>query len=72
MCVAERARLLADAAAGVVLQPTPEGGMEIVAASTPGDPGTWSGRRSPPGRPYWNNSSAGSPSSSTTRPPTRA
>ncbi|MGW1768955.1 GAF domain-containing protein [Streptomyces sp. NPDC002073] len=38
-CVAERARLLADAAAGVVLQPTPEGGMEIVAASTQEDPG---------------------------------
>ncbi|MFE9372167.1 GAF domain-containing protein [Streptomyces sp. NPDC006711] len=33
--VAERARLLADAAAGVVLQPTPAGGMEIVAASVP-------------------------------------
>ncbi|MER5882389.1 GAF domain-containing protein [Streptomyces sp. NPDC001941] len=32
--VAERARLLADAAAGVVLQPTEDGGMEIVAAST--------------------------------------
>ncbi|MHC5905802.1 GAF domain-containing protein [Streptomyces sp. S6] len=39
MTVADRARLLADAAAGVVLQPTPEGGMEIVAASTYDDPG---------------------------------
>ncbi|PRH77952.1 histidine kinase [Streptomyces solincola] len=36
--VAERARVLAGAAAGVVLQPTEEGGMEIVAASTPHDP----------------------------------
>ncbi|MFD7681872.1 GAF domain-containing protein [Streptomyces sp. NPDC060187] len=34
LTVAERARLLAGAAAGVILQPTPEGGMEIVAAST--------------------------------------
>ncbi|MFE9253652.1 GAF domain-containing protein [Streptomyces sp. NPDC006879] len=39
MCVAEQARLLADAAAGVVLQPTTDGGMEIVAASTQADPG---------------------------------
>lgn len=39
MTVAERARLLADAAAGVILQRTPEGGMEIVAASTYDDPG---------------------------------
>ncbi|MFF9910549.1 GAF domain-containing protein [Streptomyces sp. NPDC013457] len=38
MTVAERARLLADASAGVVLQPTEEGGMEIVAASTVDDP----------------------------------
>ncbi|MEU8619736.1 GAF domain-containing protein [Streptomyces sp. NPDC048623] len=45
--VAERARLLADASAGMVLQPTEEGGMEVVAASTatdgpeggPGEPG---------------------------------
>ncbi|MEV6311050.1 GAF domain-containing protein [Streptomyces sp. NPDC051840] len=36
--VAERARVLAGAAAGVILQPTAEGGMEIVAASTPEDP----------------------------------
>ncbi|MBT2505014.1 GAF domain-containing protein [Streptomyces sp. ISL-98] len=36
--VAERARILADASAGVVLQPTAEGGMEIVAASTLDDP----------------------------------
>ncbi|MFD7429762.1 GAF domain-containing protein [Streptomyces sp. NPDC059818] len=36
--VAERARILSDAAAGVILQPTEEGGMEIVAASTLDDP----------------------------------
>ncbi|MFD5890833.1 GAF domain-containing protein [Streptomyces sp. NPDC060334] len=48
-CVAERARLLADAAAGVVLQPTPEGGMEIVAASTHGDPGDMVGTAIAPG-----------------------
>ncbi|WP_260618376.1 GAF domain-containing protein [Streptomyces sp. WAC07149] len=51
MCVAERARLLADAAAGVVLQPTPEGGMEIVAASTHGDPGDLIGTAIAPGSP---------------------
>ncbi|MFF2192573.1 GAF domain-containing protein [Streptomyces sp. NPDC058157] len=51
MCVAERARLLADAAAGVVLQPTPEGGMEIVAASTQGDPGDLVGTTIAPGSP---------------------
>ncbi|MEU9186270.1 GAF domain-containing protein [Streptomyces sp. NPDC048484] len=33
MTVAERARVLADASAGVILQPTAEGGMEIVTAS---------------------------------------
>ncbi|MCX4778246.1 sensor histidine kinase [Streptomyces sp. NBC_01264] len=49
MCVAERARLLADAVAGVVLQPTPEGGMEIVAASTQGDPGDLVGTAIAPG-----------------------
>ncbi|MBT2452442.1 GAF domain-containing protein [Streptomyces sp. ISL-43] len=49
MCVAERARLLADAAAGVVLQPTPEGGMEIVAASTHADPGDLVGTVIEPG-----------------------
>ncbi|MFE3264737.1 GAF domain-containing protein [Streptomyces sp. NPDC059215] len=46
--VAERARMLADAAAGLILQPTAEGGMTIVTAATrtspdgpaaPGDPG---------------------------------
>ncbi|MDJ1640937.1 sensor histidine kinase [Streptomyces pakalii] len=38
MTVAEQARVLADASAGVILQPTEAGGMEIVTASTPDDP----------------------------------
>ncbi len=38
MTVADRARLLADAAAGVILQPTDEGGMEVVTASTLNNP----------------------------------
>ncbi|MEV7915697.1 GAF domain-containing sensor histidine kinase [Streptomyces griseus] len=38
MTVAERARALAGASAGVILQPTEEGGMEIVTASTLDDP----------------------------------
>ncbi|MFK0253323.1 GAF domain-containing protein [Streptomyces sp. NPDC090445] len=50
-CVAERARLLADAAAGVILQPTPEGGMEIVSASAQGDPGDLVGTTIAPGSP---------------------
>ncbi|MEU9606967.1 GAF domain-containing protein [Streptomyces sp. NPDC048057] len=49
--VAERARLLADASAGVVLQPTAEGGMEIVAASTVDDPGDIVGTTIAPGSP---------------------
>ncbi|MFJ3500008.1 GAF domain-containing protein [Streptomyces sp. NPDC090135] len=49
--VAERARVLAGASAGVVLQPTPEGGMEIVAASTPDDPGDLIGTTIAPGSP---------------------
>ncbi|MES5821314.1 GAF domain-containing protein [Streptomyces sp. RG80] len=49
--VAERARLLADAAAGVILQPTEEGGMEIVTASTYGDPGDIVGTTIAPGSP---------------------
>ncbi|WP_246095079.1 GAF domain-containing protein [Streptomyces roseicoloratus] len=49
--VAERARLLAGASAGVVLQPTEEGGMEIVAASTPDDPGDLVGTTIAPGSP---------------------
>ncbi|MFF2328868.1 MULTISPECIES: GAF domain-containing protein [unclassified Streptomyces] len=38
MTVAEGARALADASAGVILQPNEEGGMEIVTASTRDDP----------------------------------
>ena len=49
--VAERARLLADAAAGVVLQPTAAGGMEIVAASAPDDPDDIVGTTIQPGSP---------------------
>lgn len=47
--VAERARLLADAAAGVVLQPTEAGGMEIVAASATDDPAALLGATILPG-----------------------
>ncbi|MFF6869031.1 GAF domain-containing protein [Streptomyces sp. NPDC090109] len=49
--VAERARVLAGASAGVVLQPTAEGGMEIVAASTQDDPGDLIGTTIAPGSP---------------------
>lgn len=49
--VAEQARLLADASAGVVLQPTAAGGMEIVAASTAGDPADLVGVTIAPGSP---------------------
>lgn len=47
--VAERARLLADAAAGAILQPTRAGGMEIVAASAPHAAGELLGTTIPPG-----------------------
>lgn len=49
MTVAEQARILADASAGVVLQRTPEGGMEIVTASTFDDPGDIVGTTIAPG-----------------------
>jgi GAF domain-containing protein len=49
--VAERARLLAGASAGVILKPTAEGGMEIVTASTPDDPGGIVGATIAPGSP---------------------
>lgn len=49
--VAERARILADAVAGVILQPTEEGGMEIVTASTYDDPGDIVGTTIAPGSP---------------------
>lgn len=39
MKVAEQARILASASAGVVLQPTDQGGMRIVAAATEADDG---------------------------------
>ncbi|MBO0514207.1 GAF domain-containing protein [Streptomyces beijiangensis] len=51
LTVAERARILADAAAGVILQPTAAGGMEIVAASTLDDPGDLVGTTIAPGSP---------------------
>ncbi|MFC9389656.1 GAF domain-containing protein [Streptomyces venezuelae] len=49
MTVAEQARILSGASAGVVLQPTTEGGMEIVAASTTDDPGDLVGTTIAPG-----------------------
>jgi signal transduction histidine kinase len=51
MTVAEQARNLAEAAAGVVLQPTQEGGMEIVTASTLEDPRDIVGTTIRPGSP---------------------
>ncbi|MFD0421488.1 sensor histidine kinase [Streptomyces parvus] len=51
MTVAEQARVLADASAGVILQPTEEGGMEIVTASTPDDPAGIVGAVIEPGSP---------------------
>ncbi|MER7311727.1 GAF domain-containing protein [Streptomyces halstedii] len=51
MTVAERARVLAGAAAGVILQPTADGGMEIVAASTLDDPAGLVGTVIEPGAP---------------------
>ncbi|MEO3973290.1 GAF domain-containing protein [Streptomyces sp. CAU 1734] len=51
MTVAEQARILADASAGVVLQPTGDGGMEIVAASAADDPGDIVGTHIAPGSP---------------------
>ncbi|MET9898163.1 GAF domain-containing protein [Streptomyces sp. NPDC006446] len=51
LTVAERARILAGASAGVVLLPTAEGGMEIVAASTHEDPEGIVGTTIAPGSP---------------------
>ncbi|WP_406371552.1 GAF domain-containing protein [Streptomyces sp. NBC_00647] len=51
LTVAERARILAGASAGVVLLPTEEGGMEIVAASTHEDPEGIVGTTIAPGSP---------------------
>ncbi|MGW1192721.1 GAF domain-containing protein [Streptomyces sp. NPDC002559] len=47
--VAEGARVLADASAGVILQPNAEGGMEIVTASTRDDPAGLVGTTIEPG-----------------------
>ncbi|MFI6486171.1 GAF domain-containing protein [Streptomyces sp. NPDC050564] len=49
--VADRARILADASAGVILQPTVDGGMEIVTASTLEDAGDIVGTTIAPGSP---------------------
>ncbi|MFB7913266.1 GAF domain-containing protein [Streptomyces sp. NPDC056061] len=51
MTVAEAARTLADASAGVILQPTEAGGMEIVTASTLDDPAGIVGTTIEPGSP---------------------
>ncbi|MFD9002109.1 GAF domain-containing protein [Streptomyces sp. NPDC059582] len=51
MTVADRARVLADAAGGVILRPTEEGGMEIVTASTLDDPDDVVGTTIEPGSP---------------------
>ncbi|MET9052469.1 GAF domain-containing protein [Streptomyces bacillaris] len=51
MTVAESARVLAGASAGVILQPTEEGGMEIVTASTLDDPAGIVGTTIAPGSP---------------------
>ncbi|QKW10711.1 GAF domain-containing protein [Streptomyces sp. NA04227] len=47
--VAEQARRLADADAGVILQPTAEGGMEVVTAATDHDPDSLVGATIEPG-----------------------
>ncbi|MCT9004123.1 GAF domain-containing protein [Streptomyces rhizosphaerihabitans] len=51
LTVAERARILADASAGLILKPTDEGGMEIVVASTHEDPDGIVGTTIAPGSP---------------------
>ncbi|WP_432148406.1 GAF domain-containing protein [Streptomyces sp. bgisy029] len=51
MTVAESARLLAGASAGVILQPNEAGGMEIVTASTLDDPAGIVGATIAPGSP---------------------
>ncbi|MFC9246347.1 GAF domain-containing protein [Streptomyces sp. NPDC057136] len=59
--VAEQARVLAGASAGVILQPTAEGGMEIVTASTPDDPAGIVGTVIEPGSPVLVQLLAGEP-----------
>ncbi|MFD9460508.1 GAF domain-containing protein [Streptomyces sp. NPDC060027] len=61
LTVAERARILAGAAAGVVLLPTEEGGMEIVAASTHEDPEGIVGTTIAPGSPVLDQLLGGEP-----------
>ncbi|MET8135876.1 GAF domain-containing protein [Streptomyces sp. NPDC005251] len=51
LTVAERARILAGASAGIILKPTDEGGMEIVVASTHEDPAGIVGTTIAPGSP---------------------
>ncbi|MFF3408986.1 GAF domain-containing protein [Streptomyces sp. NPDC002742] len=51
LTVAERARILADASAGIILKPTDEGGMEVVVASTHEDPDGIVGTTIAPGSP---------------------
>ncbi|WRZ93096.1 GAF domain-containing protein [Streptomyces sp. NBC_01007] len=51
LTVAERARILADASAGLILKPTDEGGMEIVVAATHEDPDGIVGTTIAPGSP---------------------
>ncbi|GAA2986098.1 sensor histidine kinase [Streptomyces fulvorobeus] len=59
--VAERARVLAGASAGVILQPRAGGGMEIVTASTPHDPAGIVGTVIEPGSPVLVQLLAGEP-----------
>lgn len=61
MTVAEQARMLADAAAGVILQPTGDGGMEIVTASTFDDPAGIVGTVIEPGSPVLDQLLGGEP-----------
>lgn len=59
--LAKSARILAGAAAGVVLLPTDEGGMEIVAASSLDDPGDIVGTNIAPGSPVLDQLLSGEP-----------
>ncbi|MET8095198.1 GAF domain-containing protein [Streptomyces sp. NPDC005236] len=59
--VAERARILAGASAGIILKPTDEGGMEIVVASTPEDPAGIVGTTIAPGSPVLDQLLGGEP-----------
>ncbi|WP_078629036.1 GAF domain-containing protein [Streptomyces sp. 142MFCol3.1] len=59
--VAERARVLAGATAGVILQPNRAGGMEIVTASMLGDPGNIVGATIAPGSPVLDQLLSGEP-----------